>query len=193
MGRDCLTEAATAFINPVMPACARSRPCVTVANRRFGLPTVDFVFGKTATRSRLKSVVRTFEGNLDRFTLVLGSDAQLESNSMEMSTNGMSADDIARLRARRILLDETLQASPARSGVGFGEDGMLETLVRGLNTSVEVVRSPLPELARNIGVADKRRVLAAAELTAVLWLRLSGTVTHIFELELKFQGANALV
>jgi hypothetical protein len=34
--------------------------------------------------------------------------------------------------------------------------------------------------------------MAAARLVAVLWLRLSGTVEHIFELELRMRGGSAL-
>jgi hypothetical protein len=39
---------------------------------------------------------------------------------------------------------------------------------------------------------DTELFLAAARLVAVLWLRLSGTVEHIFELELRMQGHSAL-
>jgi hypothetical protein len=177
----------------LQPASGQDRAFLeNLANRRFGLPTVDFSFGTTAMRSRLNSVVRTFEDGKDRFTLVLSADAQHQGSMMEMATNGVSADDIARLRARRILLAETLPAPSGHASRGFGEEGMLETLVRGLHAPVSVEHSPLPVLFRSIGATNKSHFLAAAKLTAVLWLRLSGTVAHVFELEMKFKGANAL-
>jgi hypothetical protein len=171
----------------LQPASGQDRAFLeNLANRRFGLPTVDFAFGTTAMRSRLNSVVRTFEDGKDRFTLVLGPDAQHQGSIMEMATNGVSADEIARLRARRILLAETL---PAPSGHA---EGMLEALVRGLHAPVSVEHSPLPVLFRSIGATNKSHFLAAAKLTAILWLRLSGTVAQVFEMDMKFKGASAL-
>jgi hypothetical protein len=162
-----------------------------LAGRRFGLPTVDFVFGTTAMRSRLISIVRTFEGDEDRFTLVLGPHAN-QGDSMEMGTSLLSVDEIATLRARRILLNEaTVETSGGRQA--RGGDSMVEALVQGLQSPLPVERSPLPQLYRTIGTNDKRYFLAAAKLTAVLWLRLSGTVAQVLELEMRFQGTDALV
>ena len=93
---------------------------------------------------------------------------------MEMATSELSADDIARLRARRILLDEPLPTPLGRSIGGMPRDSMLDAFARGLQTPLPVDRSPLPPLFRRIGVADRGYFLEAARLTAVLWLRLLG-------------------
>jgi hypothetical protein len=67
----------------------------------------------------------------DRFTITLARDQDHGGGIMEMATTGYSADDIAALRARRILLDESLPAATPRQ-FGSGRDSMLESLVRGL-------------------------------------------------------------
>jgi hypothetical protein len=105
----------------------------------------------------------------------------------EMSTTGYSADDIAVLRARRILLDDPLPGRPAYLGRpnawGGGADGMLESLVRGYG-NFKVERSPLPQLyvaGRSKGAA----FIAEARLTIILWLVLSNTVDTVTRLDLK--------
>jgi len=135
--------------------------------------------------------VRSFEGDQDRFTLVLGHDTY-QSDSMEMGTSLLSADDIAGLRARRILLNEGAVVPPGRSSQGRPDDSMVEVLVRGMQSSLSVEASPLPQLFHAVGVADQRYFLAAAKLTAVLWLKLSGTVAHVLELEMKLKRTNSL-
>lgn len=164
----------------------------SLGTRRYMPPAVDFVFGTTAMRAQLQSVVRTFEGGTDRFTLVLGPDAQSQGNLMEVAVNGTSAKEIARLRARRILLNEPLADSLGRSLHAAGNDSTLEMYVRGLQSQLQVEQSPLPALARRLSVENQAYFLAAAKLTAILWLRLSGTVAHVLELEMKFRGNDAL-
>jgi hypothetical protein len=165
----------------------------SLAATRFGLPTVDFAFELTAVRARLTSVVRTFANSEDRYTLTLAPDGTAHgSNAVEMVTSGYTADDIAALRARRILLDERLPATVLRP-YGGRDDSTLEMLVRGLNTPMAVERSPLPELSRAIGQNGAARLVAAAKLTAVLWLRLTGTVAHVLDLDMRLKSRNTLV
>jgi hypothetical protein len=102
----------------------------SLVSGRFNVPTIDFAFGFSAERARLTSATRTFDGGSDRYTLTLAPEPGAQRSIMEMSTPGYSADEIATLRARRILLDEHLPASTERSQ-GFGSGSMLESLVRG--------------------------------------------------------------
>jgi hypothetical protein len=101
----------------------------------------------------------------------------------------VSADKIAEIRARRILLDERL--SKLRKGRDRMNDTMFEVFVRGSNVPLEVERSPFPALYRDLK-SDQSLFLAAARLVGVLWLRLSGTVEHIFQLDFRMDGDAAL-
>ena len=68
---------------------------------------------------------------------------------------------------------------------------MFEVFVRGTNAPLEVQQSPFPALYRDLK-GDRDFFLAAARLVAVLWLRLSGTVEHVFQLDLRLQGDGEL-
>lgn len=110
----------------------------------------------------------------------------------EMSALGYSADAIAEMRARRILLDERL---PVPSGVAVADlanQSMLEMFVRGFNVPLPVTQSPLPGLYAEIA-NQPALFLAAARLVAVLWLRLSGVIATVDELSLNLDGSTLSV
>lgn len=147
---------------------------------RFGSVSVAVAYRLTAYRAQLTSVVRAVGGGEDRYTLKLTPDRDRGQGIMEMATTGYSADDLAELRARRILLGEKLPTARGR-----GAEMMFESFVAGLNTGFRVGESPLPALYARLGRGDPAQFVAAAELLAVLWLRLSGTVAHVLELEMR--------
>ncbi|GJG85571.1 hypothetical protein tb265_07520 [Gemmatimonadetes bacterium T265] len=98
----------------------------------------------------------------------------------------------AALRARRILLDERLSPPDPRYGRGLGADSLLDSLVAGMNTGLRVTESPLPSLYTRLGSQDPARFVAAAKLVAALWLRLSGTVAHVLDLDLRLTSPSRL-
>ena len=99
--------------------------------RRAGRPRVAVAFGNTAILTRLTSANQSREGREEKWTLVLApEETDYGAGFMEMSTSGYSANDLAELRARRILLDEKLPGSEkAESDMGAA---LMETLVRGI-------------------------------------------------------------
>src|SRR6266404_2840825 len=103
-----------------------------------------------------------------------------------MSCGNYSADEIAEMRARRLLLDEKvlgMKNSP--------DDTMLEVFVRGIGTRIKVPRSLIPDIfAAAKGNIDD--FLKAARLFSVLFLHVSGVVEHIFELEMEMAGESEL-
>jgi hypothetical protein len=104
------------------------------------------------------------------------------------SINGITADEIAEMRARRILLDEPL-AQPQGAASGWGHQYHMDTLEVFVRGSVGgehpliAVSSPIPSLARASTAIDDE-FLCAAKLLAALYLRLTGTVEHIETLEI---------
>ena len=107
---------------------------------------------------------------------------------MEVSMEGYSADDIAELRARRILLDEVL--SDGQHSAGFGGSA-LASLVEGMDVPLHVEHSPFPALFGTLGT-NPSLFLAACRLFGVLYLRLSGTIEHVYRLDFRIAGADAL-
>ncbi|MDB5071479.1 MAG: hypothetical protein JWM87_2590 [Candidatus Eremiobacteraeota bacterium] len=105
---------------------------------------------------------------------------------MEMGYNSISADDIAVLRARRILLDEKLEARSAQRDLGGRlNDTTFEAFVSGrIGASLAVTGSPIPAVIKSASAVDDE-VLAVARLMCVLMLYLTHTVERISKLDLE--------
>jgi len=133
---------------------------------------------------RLLNAKQVVEQGEERWVLTFSSSREhLQGGVLgEMSFSNHSADDIAEMRARRILLNEQ-QARETSGNVSLMNDGMLEVLVRGLNTPVEAKKSPFPEVYRLIG-SDQAYFLAVAKLFGQLMLYLSATVDRVIRLDL---------
>ena len=115
----------------------------------------------------------------------------------EMTIENVSPDQIAEMRARRILLNEKLKAnSPSSHQVNAPYQEMLEPFVRGFGlsqheTRIQVLESPIPNLYRNFGQTVER-FLKFARLASVFFLKLSGTVEDILELEFELLSPEQL-
>ena len=100
---------------------------------------------------------------------------------------------MAEMRAKRILLDEKLEALPGdfqnRTGpAGLFNETTLEMFVRGGN-GFQISASSIPSLYRSFGQTGKR-FEKFARLTSVLQLKLSNTVDEILKLDLKLLNSN---
>jgi Protein of unknown function (DUF1488)/CHAT domain len=163
------------------------RDAAHVKRIRMGM-ALSIAYGTTALICDVKDVVEkwhdgvqnvTIRGtaNLGPYTPFLG----------EMNGFGYSADELAGLRARRILLDERLQLSTSEDFASTANSTMLEIFVRGLNVPIEVIKSPLPDLYTDLK-NDPTFFLAAARLMSVMFLRLSGVVEEVTRLEFQLDG-----
>ena len=113
-------------------------------------------------------------------------------SSMEMGTDKVSADKIAELRARRILLNENFVKTNSGENVPFTfPDGFLQTMVTGVNTTIRVERGVFPDLAHEIDPTSQD-FPRLARLSAVFYLRASNTVFTIDHLELELLDINHL-
>jgi hypothetical protein len=113
--------------------------------------------------------------------------------SMEPSFNNRSADEIAQIRARRILLDEELERSSRASVSDTLNDDTLEVFVRGTSTIIKAKRSPLPLIYEPDEAARKpEEFLRYARLVAILFLRLSGAIETIDKLALTIHADDQL-
>lgn len=162
---------------------------LTRPNRRETLP---IAFGTTATMARLNTAERVLEDNREVWHLEFIADDSTGRDSIlrEFSMTSHSPDEIAEMRARRILLDEKLPGSQYRGSNDLNMK-LLEGSVQGVQTTIKVLDSPFPYLYPSLK-DDIPLFLAAARLYGVLRLLLSNTVEHIHVLELTMRNETEL-
>lgn len=118
--------------------------------------------------------------NKDRWEITFALQTTAFSNSMEMGTPGLTADQAATRRARRILLNE----APALPRDKRNLDNVIkEMMITGQGSAKEIESSPLPTLFRELHLKPEV-FLEAAWILAVLQLKLSETVEHVSRLEM---------
>lgn len=152
-------------------------------NAPFGIAAAN-----AAILGRITQSAAVLEQGKEIWKLTLTEEATDYGTTMEASVEGRSADEIAELRARRILLDERLGSSGKR----FGADDLLEMFVAGMNTPLKVPHSPLPGIYKE-WKDDPATFLPLARLTAITWLRLSGTVEHVLHLDMSLADGRLAV
>ena len=108
----------------------------------------------------------------------------------ETTVNGIPPDEIAKMRARRILLDEKLEnANPALSQSYAFEHAMLENYIRGMSSSsheprLQVTASPIPQLYQQFRQTPER-FKKFARMISILYLKLSNTIDNVLQLDLE--------
>ena len=115
----------------------------------------------------------------------------------EATVGNISPDQIAEMRARRVLLAEKLDAvNPVLSYSNTFDQMVLEMHICGVPPSsherrLQVIVSPLPQLYRQFGQAPER-FKKFARLISILYLKLSNTVENILRLDLELPGTTQL-
>lgn len=120
----------------------------------------------------------TFEAGQRHFDLKLSVKRSDFEPSLEMSFGSTSADKLAELRARRLLLNENPAVESRDINVITRE-----LFIRGMETIVRVERSPFPALFQQFG-ARPDRFLQIAWIAAVVQLKLSACVAEVVRLRL---------
>ena len=155
-----------------------------------------FAFNDGAVWVRTMDVAQTTSGSQTVWKVVL--EEENTERSFDLSDNvaygNISPDDLAEMRAKRILLDE----KPSQNRSDFRDivdDGFLESLIshgsRTRELGFQIQQSPFPELFRSIGM-EPDKFTKIARLVAVLFLKLSNTVEDILKLELDVFDASRL-
>jgi hypothetical protein len=150
----------------------------------------------TATFARVQSIRELMRDGEERIELDLAQVPFDNSLGTEMSYNGVSADKIAEMRARRILLDEN--PPPPASGQSWGDEMqsmLFESILSGsssIGDRLSVKGSPITAIARDMDVRNPDFV-PVARLLCVMTLILSGTVEHIVRLDVEPETAGVRV
>lgn len=109
----------------------------------------------------------------------------------------LTLDQIAYMRAKRLLLDEKLEASSfSLTQADIFDQMLLEFQIRGELSSqygnrIQALTSPIPELYQNFR-SKPETFQKLARLVSVLYLKLSNTVEDILQLDLKLLNPKAL-
>ena len=111
-------------------------------------------------------------------------------------------DQVADMRAKRLLLDEKLEdANPVVKQTTVFDQILLEAQIRGELSSqygnrLQALASPIPELyeqfRKTIGKFQPEQFKNAARLISVLYLKLSNTVDDILQLDIEILDSAAL-
>ena len=151
---------------------------------------IAFALGDDAAWVKPVNIGQTASGSQIVWKVVLNEDKHKQNANPfgETTFNNISPDKMAEMRARRILLDEKLEAFPRDSRNQIGSVGVfneltLEMFVRGGN-GFQILSSTIPHVYRSFGQIGKR-FEKFARLTSVLQLKLSNTIEDILELDLK--------
>ena len=162
-------------------------------------PDNKFAFAQQedAAWVRPKDVTQTTSGSQTVWKVVLTEeDKEQNFNPLgfdNMAVNNISSDQIAEMRARRILLNERIFQNQIGL-IGLANDPLLESIIScGSSTydpRIQVQKSPIPDIYRSFGQTDRFKKFA--RLTSVLYLKLSNTVEDILELDLELLGPKQL-
>jgi hypothetical protein len=115
------------------------------------------------------------------------------SNFMEVGSGSTSADQFAKMRVERLLLNKHLhQEDKNASTIRQLHDATQEALIRGLNQAVKIDQSRFPELFAQLK-SDPRTFLEVAWIVAAADLKLSSSVKVIEKLSLTLINATLRV
>ena len=151
--------------------------------RHGGGSSIPFAARNDAHLVRVKSCEKELSNGLPLWTLILAPEnSEFGGGGMESSfSNGgktYSADDIARMRAERILLTGPPQ-KPANHR-GYDASSVLESFITGLSNRYQIRECAIRSVFAKFGKHSYWRELA--RLQAVFFLKVSGTVEHILDL-----------
>ena len=158
---------------------------------------IALAFREDAAWVKPQEIVETASGSQIVWKAVFKEEKHRQNGNPlgEMTFGSLSPDKMAEMRAKRILLDEKLEALPGdfqnRIGpAGLFNEATLEMFVRGGN-GFQISASSIPSLYQSFGQTGKR-FEKFARLTSVLQLKLSNTVEEILQLDLKLLNAKEL-
>lgn len=174
----------------IVPSTSREASAITELERRRDL--IGLAYNETALMVRMRSLEKIIEQGREVWHLEFEVDEQAMSGGVfEMNFSSFSAEQIAELRARRLLLNEKLSQS-----IGMRPNDLTLQLIEnsvagGSNHGFAIMGSPFPGLFSEMK-DETSGFLEAARLTAVLLLLLTHTVHRIDSLDLRMHSPNEL-
>lgn len=183
-------ELASALVVELTPEDSTTSGILLGMRRQRGIH-IGVAYGLTPVYGRVEEVKQIFVAAQERWVVTVSpSTDHIDGVFMEMSFGNRSADDIALLRARRILLNERVP-----EGRGGTVDELnattLDVFVSGFNTPISVRQSPFPGLFKTLG-QDRDYFVAVCRLFGVLFLYLTATVERVYTLDVELRQPDRL-
>ena len=163
-------------------------------SRHFG-----FAYQDDAAWGSIQEIVETMSGSQTVCEVTLDVDSRNQGYDFfsEATVNGIPPDEIAKMRARRILLDEKLEnVNPVLSQNNLFNQATLEIYIRGMSSSshepqLQVTESAIPKLYQQLRQTPER-FKKYARLVSILHLKLSNTIENVLQLDLELLGPTQL-
>jgi hypothetical protein len=174
----------------IVPATSHQANAITELER--SREPMGLAYNETALMVRMRALEKIIEKGRGVWHLEFEVDENAMSGGpFEMNFSSFSAEQIAELRARRLLLNEKLSQS-----IGMRPDDLTLQLIEnsvagGSNHGFAIMGSPFPGLFGELK-EDTSEFLKAARLSAVLLLLLTRTVHHIDLLDLRMHSPTEL-
>jgi hypothetical protein len=190
VGAERIRSAGKTVRASIVPSSSRQASGISELERN--REPIGLAYNDTAMFAHLKSVEKIIERGQEVWHLELETDEYATRGGMyEYNLSGYSAEQIAEMRARRILLNETLSES-----IGARPDSLTLQLIEGsvaasYNAGFAVSGSPFPALFEEFN-GQPTDFLTACRLNAVLLLLLSNTVSTIERLDISMHSQTEL-
>jgi hypothetical protein len=152
---------------------------------RFDKKQVTYAHEDEAAIMQVESICSSSSKGKTTFVLTLKPAQQSQGNSMEVNLSGYSADEIAKLRTRLLLLNETPNIQSKN------DSSLINHYVEGYDSTVKIKKSIFPDLWKQLKT-QPQLFLYHARLAAVYYLKMSRTVEHILELKLSLIKGNVM-
>ena len=166
--------------------------------------TLAFALWEDAAWVSPRKISQATSGSQTVWKVIFEEDShrQYDNPYGDMTINNISPDQIAEMRARRILLDKKLEAvnpllnQPNLTYQTTLELSILESSIKGGGSSyheidLQIPKSPIPALYQFFG-QTAGRFEKFARLISVLYLKLSNTVEDVLQLDLKLLNPKQL-
>ena len=162
--------------------------------------TFGFALGEDATWVTPRKISQATSGSQTVWKVVLEEDSRGQHDNLYdgMTINNISPDQIAEMRARRILLNENVNSLPSQPNLMYQalEFSILESTISGegssyRETDLQIPESPIPRLYQSFG-QPAGRFEKFARLISVLYLKLSNTVEDVLQLDLELLNPKEL-
>ena len=147
--------------------------------------TVPYAYQNDGGLAEVKDVSMDSEGGQSIFTVQLRLANTLGGNILEAGVNGFTADKIAELRARLLLLNEFPVEQDQSSS------GSIMHFVSGFQGSVKVEKGIFPDFWKHMQ-GQPTLFVPLARLMAIYYLKSSNTIEHVLEFSLGPVSGNIL-
>ena len=174
----------------LVPSDPRQTSAINELQRNARDP-IGLAYNLTAVFVRIRSIEQIIE-NEEVWQVELEEDEYATRGGLfEFTLAGYSNEQIAEMRARRILLDERVEESLGGRLDNLNKQMLENSLQGGYDSKFAIVRSPLPELYSDLKT-DTDEFQEAARLYSALLLLLTHTVSQILRLDLNLKNDGTL-